>query len=111
MTNPGRVLLGAFVVTMAIVTWDEVKRQKRMPVPHRYIAVGMVYAILGIVATLGAPELAAIFGVGVILAQTYATASAGASGVAPVGGGLIGGKGSAGRDKLTDQTPPTFEQL
>jgi len=66
-----RILVGTFLLTIIVLTWDEIREQKRVPVPRRYVSAGAVYGVLGIVSTLGAPEVAAVFAVGVLLAQIY----------------------------------------
>lgn len=64
-------LFVTFILAMGILTWDELKNHQRIPQPQKYVHAGVVWAILGFVAEFGAPEVAAIFGVGLVLAMTY----------------------------------------
>lgn len=70
--NYYRLFVGMFVLSVAIITWDEIREQKRVPLPKRYVNAGGVYMILGGFALLGAAQLAAVFGIGVNLALLYA---------------------------------------
>lgn len=64
-------LLATFMLALAILTWDEVKHQQRVPHPDVYWHAAVVWAILGIASELGVPELAALFGVGYVLSMMY----------------------------------------
>jgi hypothetical protein len=64
-------LLSTYVAAIAIVTWREVKLYQRTPEPKYYVRVAIVWGILGVVAELGVPELAALFGLGFVLAMLY----------------------------------------
>lgn len=64
-------LLGTFVIGIGIITWDEVKNQQRVPHPERYMYVALVWGVLGIIGELGAPELAALIGLGYIITLIY----------------------------------------
>ena len=64
-------LLSTYVAAIAIVTWREVKLYQRTPEPKHYVRVAIVWGILGVVAELGVPELAALFGFGFVLAMMY----------------------------------------
>lgn len=79
-----RWLVAMFILSLGVVTWDEIREQKRVPKPERYVRVGIVYVMLGVVALLGAPELAAAFGAGVVLMLLYSLSKA-------TGGSIVGG--------------------
>jgi len=64
-------LLTTFIAALAILTWDEVKTQQRVPKPEVYWHAVIVWAVLGVVAELGVPELAALFGFGYVLSMLY----------------------------------------
>jgi len=85
-------LLATFLAAVGVVTWDEIKRMQRVPHPEKYVHAAVVWAILGIVADLGAPEIAALFGFGMVLSMLYrfyATRSSEQTGdVSP--GGVLG---------------------
>jgi len=70
----GKSLPVAFMVAVALVTWDETaKRGHVPPYPQRYVSVGLVYGLLAILATVAAPA-AAVLGWGFILALAYQNA-------------------------------------
>ena len=64
-------LLATWLLALSIIGWDEIKRNNRVPQPQRFIAAGVVWAILGVVADFGAPEIATILGIGFILSMLY----------------------------------------
>lgn len=69
MTRIG--LLATFLIAVGMVTWDEVKNLHRVPFPARYLYIGIVWAVLGLISELGAPEIGAVFGVGLVVAMAY----------------------------------------
>jgi hypothetical protein len=64
-------LLATFVSAVAIITWDELKNKQRFPHPEVYVHAAVVWAILGVVSDLGAPDIAALFGLGLLLSMLY----------------------------------------
>lgn len=64
-------LLATFISAIAILTWDEIKNQQRVPEPQVYVHAAVVWAVLGIVSELGVPELAALFGLGYVVSMLY----------------------------------------
>lgn len=64
-------LMVSFLAAIGIVTWHEIKTLQRIPHPATYVHAAVVWAILGIVSDLGAPELAAVFGAGLVLSMVY----------------------------------------
>jgi hypothetical protein len=64
-------LLVTFLVAVAMVTWSELKVNHRIPQPQRFVFAGVVWGVLGVVSELGGPELAAVFGLGMVLVLTY----------------------------------------
>ena len=64
-------LLITFIIAIGILTWDEIKNQQRVPVPTKYVHAAVVWGILGIIADFGAPEVASVFGLGLVLAMAY----------------------------------------
>lgn len=64
-------LLATFIAAIGIISWDELKHKQRVPHPEVYIHAAVVWAILGIISELGVPELAAIFGLGLVLSMLY----------------------------------------
>lgn len=71
MRRSGIGLLVTYFAALAIITWDELKHKQRIPHPENYVRAGIVWAILGVVAEIGAPEVAGIFGLGLVVAMLY----------------------------------------
>lgn len=64
-------LLLTFLVAVAIIAWDEIKVAQRFPMPKRFVYAAVVWGILGVIAELGADDVAAAFGVGMVLVLAY----------------------------------------
>lgn len=64
-------LLTTFLVAVALIAWTEMRYEQRVPRPERFVFVGLVWATLGIISDLVSPELAALFGVGLVLTLLY----------------------------------------
>lgn len=64
-------LLATFIAAISILTWDELKTKQRVPHPEVYIRAAVVWAILGLIGELGVPELASLFGLGLVLSMLY----------------------------------------
>ena len=64
-------LVATFIAAIGILAWDEVNIEKRVPMPSKFVYAGIVWGVLGIVAELGAPEIAFIFAVGILLSMGY----------------------------------------
>lgn len=64
-------LLATFLIAVAMNAWDEMKVKQRVPQPQRFVYIAVVWGVLGIVAEMGAPDLAAVFGAGMVLALAY----------------------------------------
>lgn len=75
-----RALFGGFVASAAIVTWVEVRPTEkhgcgRMPIPRRYVGLGITYGLLALAAPFISDPLAGTIGVGLPMAMLVATAS------------------------------------
>jgi len=91
-------LLITFLAAVGMVAWDEVKVEQRFPKPARFMYVAVIWAVLGIVAEMGADNVAAAFGVGLVLVLAYQHYNPSA--------GKLGGKIEAGKmgGKVEDTT-------
>lgn len=69
--NPQRVLVVSFVLCCLIIAWGDIGEQNQFPRPSRLVSAGLSFAILGIVAAMGAANVAAAIGVGLNVAQIY----------------------------------------
>lgn len=64
-------LLTTFTMAVSMLAWREMRQEQRMPQPQKFIYAAIVWAILGVFADLGAPELATLFGIGFVIALYY----------------------------------------
>jgi uncharacterized membrane protein HdeD (DUF308 family) len=73
-------LLSAWIVSMGILSWDQVTKDRQAPVPGTLVAASVVFALLGFVSEV-APTPAALMGWGLVAAQAIAfgTKKAGAN--------------------------------
>lgn len=71
MADSSRLILAEFITATAIVTWDEVVTNGRVPLPSRYLGAGLAFGILGLVAPVISDKLAATLGAGIILALLF----------------------------------------
>lgn len=67
-------------VAIAMQVYDQVFNQFKVPEPKRFIAVAVVWALLGIVAELGAYPIAAAFAIGLVVMLALDLASQSKSG-------------------------------
>lgn len=65
------VLTVTAIVAIAAVIYSETNEYQRIPRPERFMAIMYVWAALGLVAQLGAPEIAGAFAVGALLVLIY----------------------------------------
>lgn len=77
-----------FWIAVAMVTWDEYRKANFPPQPQRFMWVVVVWSVLGLVANAGAPQIASVFGFGILLAMGYRYLSQPSSPSAPVGGSV-----------------------
>lgn len=66
-----RVLTGTLFAAIALVTYEEIYKKNRVPHPQSFGHVIIVWSILGVIAELGVPEIAGLFGVGLLLSMAY----------------------------------------
>lgn len=59
-----RIITASFMIEIAFITWQEVKQNKQMPQPKRYVGAGVITAVLQLMAGFIGPELAGIFAAG-----------------------------------------------
>lgn len=83
-------MLATFLGAVAILTWDEIHTKQRVPHPEVYVHAAVVWAILGVAADLGIPELAGIFSIGLLLAMLYVYFQATKENASSVGAGSSG---------------------
>ena len=75
--TPSAGLPVLFIVSCAIVTYDEVKHQLHVPpYPQRFVYVGVAFGLLGLL-DVAAPALAGALGFGIVLALGYLVAQGG----------------------------------
>lgn len=84
--NPQRVLVLSFVIACGLIAWSDISDYNEFPRPSRLLSAGLTWAILGIVAAVGAPQVAGAIGIGLNVGQVYRLKWAGGkSGIAPEG--------------------------
>jgi len=64
-------LVGTYLAAFAMLAWDEINVEQRVPHPAKFVYASIVWGVLGIVAELGAPELAFVFSIGILLSMAY----------------------------------------
>lgn len=69
--NANKAFVTSFLVAIGLITWNEIKVFKEVPKPERYVGVGVVYGLLGIVASIGDYATAAVFGWAMVVALLY----------------------------------------
>lgn len=69
--NPRAILLMEWLIVVGLVTYDEIVKNSRMPLPSRYLAASMAFAGLGLASALISDALAAALGGGLLLALLY----------------------------------------
>lgn len=69
--NARAILLMEWLVIIALVTWDELVNNQRIPYPARYVQSSVVYAVLGLATPIISDGLAAALGAGLLLALLY----------------------------------------
>lgn len=65
--NGSRVIAGAWVAGMAIITWQEVKDNHIAPEPKRFVGWAVAMSILDLLAPLITDELASVFAGGLVI--------------------------------------------
>lgn len=90
-----RLLVSTFLVAVALLTWNEMKVNKVMPRPQRYVGAGVIWALLALLSPVLTYSLSGMFSVGVVLMLLYKNVSS-SSGSADQGGSGLGGGGSVG---------------
>src|SRR5690348_8503638 len=65
------LLLGCYIFAVALVTWNEIHDNHRVPLPSRYLSAGLVFGTLGLVGPFITYPLAAVIGLGVVVALYY----------------------------------------
>lgn len=92
--NAQRVIVVSFIVCCLIIAWGDIGERNEFPRPSRLVSAGIAYTLLGIVAAIGAPGLAAALGIGLNVGQMYQLKWANGDGS---GKGLSQGLGEAPR--------------
>lgn len=64
-------LLTTFGLAVALIAWHEMKYEQRVPRPERFVFAALVWAVLGVISDLFSPELATLFGIGIVLTLLY----------------------------------------
>lgn len=93
------ILFGTCVLALALIVWSEIHDNHRLPIPSRFLGIGLVWGTLGLVGPFVSYPLAAAIGAGMLLALYYqhftgkgtmisqGLAPAGSGGVSPVPNG------------------------
>lgn len=76
MGDPVNALTVTAIVAVAMIVHSEANEYQRVPRPERFMAVMYVWAALGLIAQLGAPEIAGALSVGFLLVMLYRLLSA-----------------------------------
>ena len=71
MARVQQLMLAEFGVAVAVVTWDEIVTNGRVPLPSRYLGAGIAFGLLGVLAPVISDKLAATLGAGIILALLF----------------------------------------
>jgi hypothetical protein len=70
--DQGKALLSAtFVLAVALAVWSELHDNHRLPLPSRFIGIGLVWGTLGLVGPFVSYTLAGTVGAGMLLALYY----------------------------------------
>ena len=69
MSRPA--LLVTFILAVLILAWHDIQTFQIVPKPQTFMHAVWVWFILGIVSEIGLPEIAAAFGVGLIIAMAF----------------------------------------
>lgn len=64
-------LLITAVAAASIVTYNEMSNLQRVPRPENYMHIAIVWSILGILAEVGAYDIAVALGTGIVIAMLY----------------------------------------
>lgn len=88
------LLVTSFIATIGVITWREIKTNKRVPLPSRYVGASVAFAMLGIAEPIISPELASILGAAIVMAVTVRGKASATNG--PAGGSGSGGQGGSG---------------
>lgn len=65
------LLLGAFIVGLTLIVWDEITVKKVPPRPARFVGVGIAFGLLGLATPVITYKLAGLFGAGFALTLLY----------------------------------------
>lgn len=70
--DTGKSILGlTFILAIALVIWDELKNNHRVPVPKRFVGATLIWGTLGLVGPLITYPLAAVLALGFLVALYY----------------------------------------
>lgn len=88
--DKGKQLLNLmFLASCATIAWFEVKNQKELPTPSRFVGAGLTYGILALVTPLFGAGFTALMGAGFYLVLLYKFFNNGTEG--PTGAQIVGG--------------------
>lgn len=66
-----RMFIAAFIGSVAIITWQEISRFNRLPLPSRFIDAGLAFGLLAIAEPIISPELAGVLAWGLLMGLAY----------------------------------------
>lgn len=69
--NARAILLAEWLTVIALVTYDEIANNQRVPLPSRYVQSSIVFAVLGLTTPIISDGLAAALGAGLLVALLY----------------------------------------
>ena len=71
MASGTQILATEFVLAVSVVTYDEIVKNGRIPLPSRYLGAGLAFGVLSIASPFISDKLAATLGAGVVLAVLF----------------------------------------
>lgn len=84
------LLIGAFIIAIIMVCWDEITVKKVPPRPARFVGAGVAFGLLGLAAPVISYRLAGLFAVGFALTLMYKHYATGPESTAPGQGAAEG---------------------
>jgi len=66
-----RLFLMAFFTSCALISWQEVKTFKRLPLPSRFVGAGVAFGLLAISEPIISPQLAGSLAWGLVMGLAY----------------------------------------
>lgn len=65
--NKKHLFVGAFLITIGVITWGEIKHCHELPWPPKFVAVAITFGLLDLFSILS-EDLASVVAIGIVLA-------------------------------------------